>query len=354
MNFAKSIRNSTYATVRAEPMVDRHGADVLCVVAKLALAFEHRGNLGLSVRPVRTHDEPDGHGGIRFPADFAAEKIGTDVGLVGTLIPPEKAEINQLDVWLRLGSVGKAAKVFGSRVFMKSWQNIGPGPSMPLEKMPLVHAFAYGGTDGEAEQTTFEWLNPSGRGFAVDREKLVHRPAPQIEPAELADVRTALDLKSLPARSQAAFAPIPARWEPRSSRQGTRDMEWRRTRAPVVPVDYDPRYESWAAAGLHSETPLQGNEGVELAGFRPGKPFRFRLPGFAPKFRSAERSIEREHSTHLDGVLFDMDAGVVELTWRAVIPLPLKWAKLERIDVSTARALPSEIVNNARMQGYWE
>lgn len=354
MNFAKNLDNSTYVAVRAEPVLDRHGADVLCVVAKLALAFDRRGNLGLSVRPIRTHDEPDGFGGIRFPSDIAAEKIGTDIGLVGTLIPPETAEANQVDVSLRIGSFGKAAKVFGPRVFMKSWQSIVPGPPAPLERTPLVHAWAFGGTDGEGENTTFEWHNPTGRGFAADRDKLIHQPAPRIEPIALPDMRTTLDPKSLLARAQAAFAPILARWEPRSSRQGTRDMSWRRTRAPVEPLDYDLHHESWSAAGLHNESPLQGHEGVELAGFHPGKPIRFKLPGFAPKFQSIENGVRRDHATFLDGVLFDLDAGVVELTWRATIPLALKWAKLEKIDVSTARALPSEIVNNARMQGYWE
>lgn len=352
MNFAKILHNRTYATVHAEPMLDRHGADVLSVVAKLTLAFDRTGQLGLSARTIRMHDEADGSGGIRYPSDLAAEKAGTDIALVGTLVPPERPGQSQTTAWLRVGSLGKAVQVFGPRVYMSALPGVAPGPAAPLARTPLIPALAYGGTDQEARPWSFEPWNPVGRGHAASPGKLVGRPAPQIEPAPMPDVYPPPDVRSVPARAQAAFAPIPPQWEPRRSRAGTEDAHWRRTRAPVVPEDFDPRSESWAPAGLWSETPLSGAEAVEIGGLRPGAPFRFLLPGFAPSFHSAERGGSlRTHATHLDGVLFDMDDGVVELVWRAAVPLPLKWARLERVEVLPARPLASEIADRPQTRG---
>jgi hypothetical protein len=351
VNFARILHNKTYATVHAEPMIDRHGADVLSVVAKLALAFDKTPQLGLSVRPIRLHDEADGFGAIRYPCDLAVEKVGTDIALVGTLVPPEQPAQNQAQAWLRVGTIGKAIQVFGPRVFMSALQGVTPGPSAPLGRTPLIAALAHGGTDQEANPWSFEPHNPVGRGHAASPGKLVGRPAPQIEPAALLDVYPPADVRSSAARAQAAFAPIPPQWEPRRSRAGTEDAHWRRTRAPVVPEDFDPRSESWAPVGLWSETPLTGAEAVELGGLRPGPPFRFLLPGFAPSFHSVERGALRHHETHLDGVLFDLDDGVIELVWRAAIPLPLKWARLERIDVLPHRPLAPEIVNRPQHRG---
>jgi hypothetical protein len=343
VRFDKLLHNKTYASVHAEPMIDRHGADVLAVVAKLALAFDRTGQLGLSARTVRMHDEGDGAGGMRFPSDLAAEKPGTDIALVGTLIPPERPA-NQVLASLRVGTLGKAVHVFGPRVFMSgALQGVSPGPAAALARTPLVPALAHGGVDHDVQPWSYEHHNPAGRGHAVSAGKLVGRPAPQIEPAPLPDVYPPADVRSTPARAQAAFAPIPPQWEPRRSRAGTEDAQWRRTRAPVAPEDFDPRSESWAPLGLWSEAALSGSEAVEIAGMRPGAPIRFLLPGFAPSFHSTVGGALRDHETHLDGVLFDLDEGVVELTWRAAVPLPLKWARLERVHVLPHRPLAPEI-----------
>lgn len=352
MSFGKIIHNKTYATVHAEPMIDLHGADVLTVVAKLALAFDRTGQLGLSARPIRMHDEADGAGGIRYPSDLAAKKVGTDVALVGTLIPPERQ--HQVYAWLRVGSLGKAVQVFGPRVFMSGLRGLAPGPAAPLARTPLTPALAHGGVDRDVQPWSSEPHNPVGRGHAANPGKLLGRPAPQIEPASLPDGYPPVDVRSNAARAQAAFAPIPPQWEPRRSRTGTEDAHWRRTRAPVVPEDFDPRSESWAPWGLWSEAPLAGNEVVEISGLRPGAPLRFSLPGFAPRFQSMERGSLRHHETHLDGVLFDLDDGVVELVWRAAIPLPLKWARLERVAVLPDRPLPPDIVDRPKLRGSTE
>lgn len=354
MKFQKLLVNRTYASVHAEPMLDRHGADVVAVIAKLALAFGRTTDLSLSARPIRHHDEVDGRGGIKLPCDLAAEMPGTSIGLVGTLVPPEREPEGPLFAWLRIGTLGKAIHVRGPRVFMSGLGGAAPGPAGAAGRTPLVHALCYGGTDEDGLAWSAEMLNPTGLGYAMSAAKLAGRPAPQIEPAPLPDVYPPPDTRSLAARAQSAFAPIPVQWEPRRSRGGTEDEKWRRTRAPVLPEDYDPKMECWAPHGLWSETPLKGSEAVEIGGLRPGAPFRFRLPGFAPAFQSIARGLLREHETHLDGVLFDFDEGIVELTWRASVPLPQPWAHLERLAVLPQKLLPPEIVDRPKTRGSTE
>jgi hypothetical protein len=351
MRFDEIVHNRTFASVHAEPLLDRRGADVLAVIAKLALAFDRHGQLGLSVRPVRMNDEPDGSGGIRYPSDLAAEKVGTDIGLVGTLVPPDRPATSSIVAWLRVGPIAKAIQVFGPRVYMASLGGVAPGPAAAIGRTPLVSALAYGGRDEEARPATFEMANPVGRGHAHSPSRLAGRPAPQIEPAALPHMPAVARERSTLAQAQAPFAPIPAQWEPRLSLAGTCDGTWRRTRAPVAPEDFDPRSESWASAGLWSEAPLVGDEPVEIGGLRPGAPIRFKLPGFAPAFQSVERGEVRRHQTHLDGVLIDLDGGVVELVWRAIIPLSLKWARLERVEVHPNPPLAAGIVQRPQMEG---
>lgn len=350
MSFARRLQNRSYASARAEPTIDRHGADVLCVVAKLALSFDRSGSLGLSARPVRLSDVPDGEGGIRYPSDIAAEKVGTDVGVVGTLVPSEREPARRVHTWVRVGRVGKAALVVGPRRFTATGDGVVPGEPEPLVATPLVHGLAWGGADESASPASIERFNPVGRGHAIDPRSLVGLPAPQIEPTSLDPTERGAPA-SPAARAQAAYAPIPASWAPRADRGGTEDDRWRRTRAPVVPEDWDPRAESWAADGLHAEGGLAGTETVELGGFRPGPRVLLELPGFVPTVHGVIGGERREHAARLDGLLVDLDAGIVELVWRAAIPLPAAWARLERIEVSTARPLPAAIAARPRMTG---
>jgi hypothetical protein len=238
-------------------------------------------------------------------------------------------------VSLRMGHVSKAIRVFGERAYVARGGDVVPDRGRPVTAAPLIPALAWGGRDDAERPMAFAPHNPVGRGFARDPRQLVGRPAHRLEPeASLGG-----------GAAQPFFAPIPASWEPRASRFGTFDDAWKRKRAPVSPVDADPRAACWASAGLHAQTPLLGDEAIEITGLS-ARPLRLSLPRYGVRMISRVRGRDREHTTHLDGVVVDWDEGVVELVWRASVRLPRTWEQLERVVVEATRSLPDEVLES--------
>ena len=135
--------------------------------------------------------------------------------------------------------------------------------------------------------TTFPGLlverrNPVGTGLAADPARLVGQRAPVIEDP----------LAAIPWRTPTGFGPIPASWSPRAEWMGTHDEAWRRERAPVRPIDFNPRASCAAPPDLWSEVPLTGDEPVEIVGATPEGVWRFQLPRYTPRFLATVRGIE--------------------------------------------------------------
>lgn len=321
--------------VRCVPMMDSHGRDVVVVIAKLAFETSRLGRLTLaSHADIRMNDAYNGETlkrSLRLPSDAVDHKPGTDVLMFGTAEPPSLATV--LDVSLRIETrrrtLGKVVRVHGPRVWHAGPLGIVPGPAARLAATPLVYELAFGGVDeSDPEQPLVDWRNPSGRGVTRNRATLIGKPVPQLEdPAAPLSAR---------APAPAAFGPIAPHWKPRSDFAGTHDARWRRERAPVVPLDFDPRHNCCAPPDLWSEVPLVGGEPVEIVGITPGGPWCFLLPRVAPRFRSVVAGREHDHDTHLDTLLIDADRRRIELSWRAPIRVPKKSERLQRILVTRA------------------
>lgn len=345
MDFEAIVENVSWASVEGDTMMDRRGRDVAVVVAKVAYRVSAQGDVRHVLAPVRKGDARDEAGGIWFPSDLAAdEKPGTDVGLVGTAAPPPRASgRTQSYAWLSIGGLRKVITVHGPRVYTKTWRGLAPSEPAPLvEPVPLRYDFAYGGTDPVTNAA--EPHNPIGIGFSSNPASLVGKPAPPLEPA-------APESGPPPHPSHATFAPIPAQWEPRRSFIGTHDEAWSKNRAPVRPRDFDPRHHNWSAPGLHSATPLVGDEQIEVGGVLPEGVWRFRLPAYAVRFESVVAGRPAAHETHLDSLHIDAESRTVELCWRASIALPRKWEHVERIRVLGVGRLSEEVIRGRRPSG---
>ncbi len=340
MDLSTRCENRSWATVGATATTDRYGNDVALVVGRVAYAVSPGGRVTLDYRPVRWTETPDGHGGVKFPSDLVDEKPGTDVGLVGTAHPPKDAGDSYM-AWLNVGIARKVIRITGPRVFTSSWGRIVPGEAAPVGPTPLRYDLCYGGTEEPKEagdHPTPEPHNPVGRGFATDDTLHVGKPAPQLEPV----IDPALPLAAH--RCHGCFAPIRQSWEPRRRRIGTRDAGWMRHRAPTPPVDFDPTFHCWAVPELHTDRPLVGDEPVEVAGVLPEGVWRFALPKYQLTFGTKSLDGWDVVPSHLDSVLIDADARVVELTWRASIPLPTPWEKLVPVRVWSETPMPKEIL----------
>jgi hypothetical protein len=338
------VQNQTLMTVRCLPMVDRHGQDVMVAVAKIAYAVSPAGAVTLAPPPiVRLFDvatSDAARSSLRFASDMVDDKPGTDVVMVGTAHPPAGSAATSVDVALRIGRagkpLGKLVRVHGPRVWYQGVRGVVPGPAAWLEPTPLIYELAFGGVDDEsAEAPVVDWRNPSGSGVAADRATLIGRAAPQIE-----DPGAPLD-SSEPA--PAGFGPIASSWLPRARLAGTYDERWRRERAPVRPLDFDPRHNSVAHPDLWTATPLAGTEPVEVLNATADGAWCFALPAYAPEIRAVMRGIVTKLGTHLDTLHIDADRRTVELSWRASIPMPRKLEQLDAVVVSTSDELPERV-----------
>jgi hypothetical protein len=340
MDFDAICVNESWATVRAEPMFDRKGRDVVVAVAKLAFKIDTIGNATLAFKPIRFGASLDGHGAWTHPPELVDDKPGTDVVLIGTAHPPAKKSVDRALAWVQAGTLRKVITIYGPRRWVHGMTGVTAGPPAPFEEpVPLRFEHCYGGVDQGASGTSVEPYNPAGRGYATDPKALVGREMPCLEP-----VAEATRTNITPHKSHGCFAPIPETFEPRRSLAGTHDSTWAKKRAPIRPVDFNVAHNAWAMPELHSPTPLSSDTPFEVAGVTPEGVWRFKLPLYEMEFESTILGEKAPHQSHLDSVLIDADEHIVELSWRASILLPKKWAMLERIVARGLGTMPNEVL----------
>jgi hypothetical protein len=276
---------------------------------------------------VRPGDVPWGKpevSSVAYPCDVALRKPGTDVLVVGRSFPPRGEPAPQWDVFVQVGPLRKALRVYGLRV----WEVGGTGisPPRPIDSMEMRYDFAWGGCEGEPPDFVEEARNPVGMGFVKDPSTLTDKPAPHIEDPQV----PIASYKTRP--PPAGIGPIGRHWEPRRRFAGTYDKTWLELRNPLPPDDFDDRYNLCASPGLHAEVPLVGGEQVALLNLVPGGgATRFALPQvpIEVEFRVAGRQTET-FRPHLDTVIIDtLDIGpeeplAVEMVWRAHVKAPKK------------------------------
>lgn len=346
MEPSRLIDNRTPMVVQSLPMDDRHGREVLVVIAKITYAVSPGGfaTIAAPQAPIRLEDELTSSSrwaSPRYASDAIDHKLGTDVLLIGTAYPPSGRAVTDFNVSLRVEAshlaIHKVVRVYGPRVWYAGATGVVPGPAATAGPTPMVYERAFGGQDETRPgECVIDRRNPAGTGFSVDRARVLGTPAPALE-----DPRAPLWSRT---PAPAGFGPIAASWSPRAERAGTFDEGWSRERAPLRPLDFDPRHTSVAPADLWSEGALEGDEMVEVLNATPEGTWRFRLPRYSPRFESIIRGDKQALATHLDTFLIDADAGRVELVWRASILMPMKSEHLETVRIFGAQPIPAPIL----------
>lgn len=326
------VQNATQGRHITVPIKDKAGRPHLVCILKLTFAVSAVGKVeclgaeGADPDLVDTYNGDDvAASSIRRPSQVFDFKPGTDVILLGHAFPP-RGSATRVDVSLRFGPIAKTVRAHGLRVWQSgTFGGLTPGPSLPVrEPIPLVYELAWGGTDlRNPDKPLGEPRNYVGRGISREPRALVGQPAAQLE-----DPKHPIGgSDSVPT----AFGAIHRHWQPRASFAGTYDQAWMKTKMPLPPDDFDPRFHVAVPPDQWSLAPLRGDELCEIHGATPAEVWRFQLPRIAPGFSSIVGGRTQEHRTHLDTILIDADAGRVELTWRAAVPLPRKYQMLERV-----------------------
>jgi hypothetical protein len=347
VNLARLVDNRTPMVARCVAMDDPDGREQLVTIAKVTWSVSPSGAVTLRSPPAPLRfvaELRDGPGtSLRYPDDRVQHRPGTDVVMIGTAHPPANQRVTVIDVVLRVGDgqairIDKTARVYGPRVWLRGLMGVAPGPPQPLGPTPLIYENSYGGRDdSDPARSLAEERNPVGTGVTRDSASLVGLAVPPVE-----DPHHPLSSRR---PAPAGFGPIPSHWLPLLAHGGTYDEAWMRERAPVRPRDFDTRFDGCAPDDQHCDPPLRGDEGYEIHGVLSDRVWRFKLPLYRPAF-TAKRRDEREErhlSTHLDTVVIDADEGVVELTWRASVPLPPVPQLLHWVRVASADPLPDDI-----------
>jgi hypothetical protein len=323
------LNNITDFVAHTQMLLD-HDAEKLVAIVKATFELEPDGQLEIAPkardRGIRFVDIPwekDKPESIAFPADLCLRKPGTDVIFVAKAYAPGGKPVPSFDVRVEVGSLKKSLTIFGRRLWVEKGTAL-TAPA-PIAELEMRYDYAWGGRSDEPPGPVVEEpRNPIGSGLVRDPSALTHKPAPHIEdPAN--PIRT---VRTKPAPM--GIGALSRNWEPRRRYAGTYDDTWQSFKAPLLPDDFDDRFNFCASPGLIAEPPLAGGETVRLLNLTPGGgAVSFALPRVALEITfdlpGREPVVFRPH---LDTVIFDLyEPGpekpiTVELVWRAYVAAP--------------------------------
>lgn len=216
----------------------------------------------------------------------------------------------------------------------------------PCTTVPITYENAFGGSVQTSTQLLRDDTNPAGTGWipkTAPRDGTIR--APQI---------VAIDEPEHQPGGQylpQGCGPIPPHWSLRLARAGTFDEQWRLTRAPRLPTDFDERFYNSAHPDLIYDGYLVGGEEIELFGISPQI---YALRATIPKYgvyavTSYTNGMRRAFELMLDTVFLDVATGdptafTARLTWRARYPRPGGVTRLEARmhDFSAQTRVPSD------------
>jgi hypothetical protein len=318
------LKLGTSATVQLVPHFDMDGSSVAITLIKQRFVTigtnpQPTGGAQVHIADVPWDEEAPEKSSIKYPSDLCLRKPSTDVIVVGNAVAPYTTPQRQLDVMVRVGPVHRTVRVFGPRAWYKS--GIGKlvlTEPQPFESQRLQWEHAWGGSDYETDpqKPLEEPRNPNGRGVVRDPDVLENQAGPCIE-----------DPDDPIKHSRGSYRPagvgaIGRHWVPRRHYGGTYDQAWMEERMPLLPLDFDERFNQVAPPELITPEPLRGGERVEIVNMNPRGPVVFDLPRvrFFVGIQTADKMTEAR--VQLDTVLLEPGEQTVDLTWRAIVKLP--------------------------------
>jgi hypothetical protein len=333
------LRNGSRATVQVCPHFAADGGTVGIVIMKELFRVDERQQVqrigDAKIRVTDEHWDPEAPetSSIRLPSDLVAEKPGTDVLVVGAVMAPDRKPARALDAFVRVGAIEKVVRAHGTRVWYHGAKGLALSAAQPFEAVPLKWELAYGGSDfSDPKHPLEEARNPVGRGLARQARDLVDQPGPQLE-----DPRDPIAESRRPA--PVGTGALGRHWEPRRRYVGTYDDKWMQDRMPLPPFDFDVRFNQVAPPDQITPAHLRGGELVQLGNLSPLGALQFALPRL--QFFVGARTDDgmTEHRSVMDTVVLLPGARQVEMTWRAVVPLPKRRARLRFVQVHEKEVL---------------
>jgi len=327
--------NHTPYAVERTFTADLEGRDVWLVVVKGTFRIRPDGSTAVAEEQVPVRQELKHRGAppetsLLYESDVVLSKKNTDVLLEGHAYAPGGRDAAQVDVMMQVGKLKKIARVWGDRAWTPGMLGLKLTDPLPFRKMPLTWERAYGGTDLISDNKKLhDWepRNPVGAGFGVQSEHVVGRKAPNVEdPSDLIS-----SWKDRP--RPIGFGPVARHWLPRRKYAGTYDEKWEKERQPLLPKDFDERFNQVASEDQQAQGLLKGGEPVELFNLSASGYLKFDLPRVALRFVTWIGSQPTEHRASLHTVLLEPDVPRVILVWQTAVPCQGKKLKIRSTEI---------------------
>ncbi len=332
------LENSTPFEAVLYPVSGAYEKDLLLVVAKATYSMQQDMELTLCEEqlPIEPTDQYDGEPGestLKYASDFCIEKQASDIAMKGQV--HASFDATEALVYLKVGEIEKRIKVFGNRVWKKVLgKNVISSPS-PIENVPLVYEYSFGGIDSSAEKEKdrdAENRNYIGKGFRAKKSEI---PLSKINLPNLEDANELIK-KASDRPIPAGFGFIPPTHPVRKKYMGTYDQKWQEERMPLLPKDFDPRFFNAAHPDLIYPGFLKGNEVIQIRGMAPNNYiFDFSLPGINP-LCMINFSNEKDPLTpdlKIEKLLIDMDEKKVVMVWNCSVFSDMEFEDIEIVSI---------------------
>lgn len=338
------VRNHTPLTATLIPGMDKNGSDYAVVVMKGKFKIiPGQKRLIFSDEPVeifqqdKYYGEPD-KTSVRYESDAVLFKKSTDIVVNGHVYAPNNRMTYSVDASVQAGNQTKLCRIFGDRLWEKSSKSVMtliPGQPQPFDRMPMLYELAFGGVDAtcDDEKTPeFSEYNPIGKGFIGTKNSLKEGfPLPNIE-----DPRSMIqkwDDRPIPA----GFGYIGRSWKPRVSYAGTYDDQWKKTRMPLLPTNFDERYFNGAHPDLIPDKYLNNGEQITLTNLSEAGNMTFDLPIWNEPVTAFLKGSKIIYQPVLDTVVIEPDTNSVLITWRVTIPCNRQFLYLDTVIIGKKR-----------------
>jgi len=277
------LQNRTPFAAERAFVRDKNGAETWVVAVKATFTIYPDGSTTLAEQQAAVCMAPQYRGdplksSLLYDSDLVHTKPGTDILLHGHAYAPSGKPVLWVQVEMQVGNLVKRLQVFGNRYWEKGLFGLKMTSPEPFTKLPIIYELAFGGVDEFAStQRVLEERNPVGLGFAIKAEHLIEQRVANIEdPTHL--------ITSWKQRPQPmGFGPLARHWLPRRQFAGTYDVQWEKTRQPLLPEDFDERFYLCAPPDQQVTGYLRGGEPVVLYNLSPNSSVsRFQLPSQSP------------------------------------------------------------------------
>lgn len=332
------VRNHTPLTTALIPGLDKNGCDYAVVIMKGRFKITPgQTRLYFSEEPAsiiqqdQHYGEPD-KTSVRYESDAVTCKRATDIIVNGHAYTPHNRAAYQVDVSVQAGNRTKSCRVFGDRCWEKSTQSImtfAPGQPQAFERMPMLYELAYGGVDTtcpDSQVPEFAANNPIGKGYIgnnnAPQEGL---PLPNIEDPRFM-------IKKWNDRPEpAGFGFIGRAWQPRVAWAGTYDEQWKKTRMPLLPHDFDERYFNGAHPDLIADSFLNNGERITLNNLSASGKLEIDLPIWNEPVTVFIKGDKKVFQPLLDTAVIEPDTNSVLVTWRVTIPCTRQFLYIDTV-----------------------